>query len=247
MPDDPNRAAIMFGPCVLAGELGSKGMTRESVSGEYGPMGDPVPSPFFVVKNLECDSWIKPVSGQSLAFETKGAGRPNDVTLIPFYRLFEQRYAVYWDIYSTEEWERTRKESESLRPGIIDSVVIGDSNSEEEHNFQAFQLRRGELEGKSWIACGDWIKCDFTVPAVGTTALRCTFGSPDSGRSFVVTADGRTLAGGADGTGDFPGSEVIRYPIPSDVTAGKKRIGVIWRVPRGERSRRLFEVEMVKE
>jgi hypothetical protein len=25
-----------------------------------------------------------------------GAGRPDDVTLSPFYRLFDQRYCVYW-------------------------------------------------------------------------------------------------------------------------------------------------------
>ena len=247
MPDNPNRAAIMFGPLVLAGKLGSEGITRETLFGEYGPLGDPVPSPFFVVTNPECDSWITPVGGQSLTFSTMGAGRPNDVTLIPFYRLFDQRYAIYWDIYSEEEWDRTRRASEALPSGIIDSIVFGDSTSEEEHNFQAFQLRRGDQEGKAWIACGDWIKSDLTVPAVGTTSLRCTFSSPDSGKPFVITADGRALAGSAVGSGDFPGSEVVMYPIPPEVTAGKTRVGVILRVPRGERSRRLFGVDMVKE
>ncbi|MGB6403095.1 MAG: hypothetical protein WBF26_09620, partial [Candidatus Sulfotelmatobacter sp.] len=60
------------------------------------------------------EKWIQPVSapatekasrpnlnagGQkdvALTFRTVGAGRPGDVTLSPFYRLFSQRYCVYW-------------------------------------------------------------------------------------------------------------------------------------------------------
>jgi hypothetical protein len=48
------------------------------------------------VNNLE--GWIKPVAGKSLTFRTVGAGRPKDVTLVPYHKLFGQRYGIYWHI-----------------------------------------------------------------------------------------------------------------------------------------------------
>jgi hypothetical protein len=42
--------------------------------------------------------WLKPVAGQSLAFRTEGVGRPHDVTLVPFYQEYRERYTVYWEV-----------------------------------------------------------------------------------------------------------------------------------------------------
>jgi Domain of unknown function len=44
------------------------------------------------------DQWIQPLDSKAkpLTFRTAGAGHPEDVTLSPFYRLFDQRYNIYW-------------------------------------------------------------------------------------------------------------------------------------------------------
>jgi hypothetical protein len=100
LPDRRDIAAILYGPIVLAGQLGGgEALTSDKVSGQYGPEGDPVPVPTFEGKNMAPpDSWIKPVAGKPLTFETVNAGKPNDVTLIPFYKLFGQRYALFWEL-----------------------------------------------------------------------------------------------------------------------------------------------------
>jgi DUF1680 family protein len=98
MPDDPNLAAIMYGPLVLAGQLGAVKLSREEVYGKYGPTVDPVPVPYLSPHSDELDSWIRPVDGEPLTFRTEGAGNPEDMTLVPFYKLFGQRYAIYWNI-----------------------------------------------------------------------------------------------------------------------------------------------------
>jgi len=97
MPDDPNLAAIMYGPLVLAGQLGAVKLPRDEVFGKYGPTADPVPVPYLSPPSDELDSWIRPVDGEPLTFRTEGAGNPEDVTLVPFYKLFGQRYAIYWE------------------------------------------------------------------------------------------------------------------------------------------------------
>jgi hypothetical protein len=100
LPDRPDIAAILYGPIVLAGELGgADGLTGDKVSGPEGPSGEPVAVPSFEGKNAEAiDTWIKPVPGRPLTFRTEGAGKPNDVTLIPFYKMFGQRYSICWEL-----------------------------------------------------------------------------------------------------------------------------------------------------
>ncbi len=96
LPDDAETMAILYGPLVLAGDLGSEGLTDDKVYGPMGPSGEPVPTPHLAGDRGRLDTWIKQVPGKSLTFRTVGAGKPNDVTLVPFYRLFSRRYAIYW-------------------------------------------------------------------------------------------------------------------------------------------------------
>ena len=98
LPDDSNIAAVMYGPVVLAAGVGPLGVADDKVNGPYGPAGDPVPVPKFIVQNDDPNFWIKPVAGKPLTFQTTGVGNPNDVTLVPFYKLFGERYSIYWTI-----------------------------------------------------------------------------------------------------------------------------------------------------
>ncbi len=97
VPDDPSIVAVLYGPIVLAGKLGGADtLTKDKVFGKYGPEGEPAAVPKLAVKDQDPASWLKPVAGKPLTFMTEGVGKPNDVTLIPFYRLFGERYAIYW-------------------------------------------------------------------------------------------------------------------------------------------------------
>jgi DUF1680 family protein len=108
MPDDPNLAAIMYGPLVLAGELGTQNLDPKQIYSEdkflHGGFSAIAVPELFGDKNA-LDKWIQPVSAKDrpLTFHTEGAGRPEDVTLSPFYRLFNQRYCVYWRFRAAAE------------------------------------------------------------------------------------------------------------------------------------------------
>jgi hypothetical protein len=54
----------------------------------------PVPAPAFRVRSDDPATWIEPVRGRPLEFRT--LGQEQNVTLVPFYRLFDERYAIYW-------------------------------------------------------------------------------------------------------------------------------------------------------
>jgi DUF1680 family protein len=101
MPDDPNLAAIMYGPLVMAGELGTEGLNRKTVYAKtQGALRNykVEPGPILVADADKLNDWIKPMASKALTFRTVNAGSPKDVTLIPYYKLFEQRHAIYWQI-----------------------------------------------------------------------------------------------------------------------------------------------------
>jgi hypothetical protein len=98
MPDDGTLQAIMYGPVVLAGDLGRNGLTEEMRRGGDNPprMPDPPAAPEFVAAAGEPKSWIDLVSKAPLTFRTKGQSR--DVTMVPLSRIIDRRYGVYWRV-----------------------------------------------------------------------------------------------------------------------------------------------------
>jgi DUF1680 family protein len=97
MPDDPKTQAFLYGPLVLAGDLGSEGLTEQLTVGPMGPRlrGMPLEVPDFQAAGPDPASWIKP-AGAPLTFRT--TGQRKDVTLAPLNRIFGKRYSVYWQI-----------------------------------------------------------------------------------------------------------------------------------------------------
>ena len=102
IPDDPTLAAIMYGPLVLAGELGNENLDPKRIYSDDKFLHGGFPA--IAVPELAgddrnaLDKWIQPVSAKDrpLTFRTVGPGHVEEVTLSPFYRLFSQRYCVYW-------------------------------------------------------------------------------------------------------------------------------------------------------
>ena len=97
--DKKDLVTVMYGPLVLAGELGSKDMPKDISSNQKAHSRDE--SPEVPVLQIDVDkdpgSWLEQVPGDTLRFKTVGVGKPNDVTMIPLSDLHHQRYTVYWE------------------------------------------------------------------------------------------------------------------------------------------------------
>ncbi len=93
---DVTQQAAMYGPLVLAGRLGTAGLTKDMFRSEWAtaPKGDPIPAPAISTSPNDPAGWLKPFSDQPLTFQT--VGQEKNLTLIPLYKLFGERYAVYW-------------------------------------------------------------------------------------------------------------------------------------------------------
>lgn len=96
LPDEPTTQAAMYGPLVLAGRLGSRGLMEDHI---YGPLGPdearavPVPA---LTGSGDAPDWVEQVKGQTLAFQT--AGQKETIDLAPLYQNYDERYTVYWKV-----------------------------------------------------------------------------------------------------------------------------------------------------
>jgi len=261
MPDDPSVAAIVYGPLVLAGELGTENLTREMTHGaSQGLEGDPVRAPDLVVNGKDLNAWVQPVAEAPLTFRTVGVGRPEDVTLVAFYRLFGQRYAVYWNLLTEEKWRAREAEREAreareaarrkiLQERMIDSVEIGNRASEHEHNLQGERTGAGRHMGKSWRhAPGGWFSYDLRVSPDQPMTLMCTWWGDESGqRTFDILVDGRKIATQTllhNKPGEFFD---VEYEIPPPLTRDKKKVTVKFQAHPANTAGGVFGCAMLKQ
>jgi uncharacterized protein len=103
MPDDPSVQAVMYGPLVLAGRLGTEGLTPDVLRAEPTKprtvpeyKSDPVAAPAFVASGTRPEDWITRPAADRLEWHTTGQAR--NVILVPFHSLFDERYAIYWKV-----------------------------------------------------------------------------------------------------------------------------------------------------
>jgi DUF1680 family protein len=107
LPNTTNIVALLYGPIVLAAELGTSGMPDPHATNQLEFVKVPDPEvPVFVADKNSLLKHVKPVSGQPLTFRTKYLGKPHDVTLVPYYKLDDERYSIYWSVVSPADWRK---------------------------------------------------------------------------------------------------------------------------------------------
>ncbi|HEY2973657.1 MAG TPA: beta-L-arabinofuranosidase domain-containing protein [Pyrinomonadaceae bacterium] len=109
LPGHSDVIAILYGPIVLAGRLGRKGLrpgadiiVNERTYGDV--LNDEVDVPRLLGDEREILKQIRPSAGSALTFHTMGIGgtgeigHPLDVNLMPYYRIAHERYNLYWKV-----------------------------------------------------------------------------------------------------------------------------------------------------
>jgi uncharacterized protein len=102
-----NKVAFLYGPLVLAADLGpapAKNSLPYSADHTSNVKDEGIPVPSIVKGDGPLDSALVRDEGAGLSFHTLGIGLPPAMKLRPFWEIHYDRYNVYWDVMTEAQW-----------------------------------------------------------------------------------------------------------------------------------------------
>jgi uncharacterized protein len=99
--DNPNYAAVAYGPVVLVGNMGTEGVTAPApfAKDQLDYKNYPVPSDITDTLKLngkKLDDVVIPVDGKPLTFKTVSDSN-KEIVFVPYYEIDKERYVIYWN------------------------------------------------------------------------------------------------------------------------------------------------------
>lgn len=228
MPDNPKRVAILFGPLVLAADLG--------------PANGPAPrTPVLVTGGRPVSDWLTRGAG-GLEFHTKGIGRPADLTFRPFYTIHHDRYATYFDEFTEAQWSEAEVEyraeevrQRDLEARTVDMIRIGEMQPERDHNLKSEKNDVREANGRSFRTPldGGWTEFELKANPDKPLDLVITYwGNERIQPHFEILVDGHEIADETLAGKPLNRFFDVTYAIPAELTKGKSK--VVIRIQSGE-------------
>jgi uncharacterized protein len=216
--DDANTVALLYGPLVLAGDLGP---ATQRWNG---------PDPALVGGELA--QGIVPTA-EPAVFRTRGVMRP-DLTLRPFAFQYDNNTAVYFRRFTEASWQEEQgklKEQaarlKSLNEHSADVVPLGDAQAEKDHLLDSKisypVVYRGNF-GRD-ARSGGFFECTMKTRP-GPLTLQATYWGEERDRRFSILVDGVVVASerlNGAGPTEFVERE---YPLPEALTQDKATVRI---------------------
>jgi len=242
LPDNPRRVALMWGPLVLAGDLGPENRR-----------GD-LPVPVFVTDDKSVADWLKPVPGTPGMFRTEGVGHEEEVNFVPFYRLERRTYAAYWDLYSGTEWDARAKElaaerekQQKLERATVAFAQPGEMQAERDFNEQGEGSDPDRVMGRAARRGSKWFSFDLPVDPAHPAALVVTYYSDEwRKRTFDILADGQRI-GEQTVAKEAPARFYdVEYALPAAAIANKQKVTIRFQATDGNEIAAVFGLRTIR-
>lgn len=217
LPDGKDYYSVLYGPVVLATPVNAFAdeqlnfVADDSRMGHIaaGPVCPPEALPVMLGDPAVFLQHLKRVEADSLSFvaqENVAIADPVVVdaptTLIPFFRLHDARYQVYWPQLDeigfnafVEDAKAKANAAAALQAITVDKITPGEQQPEVEHDFAGQHTRAGVNNGMHWRDASGYFQYQLSNPDLRAHALRITYFKGDINRQFTITLNGETLAG----------------------------------------------------
>ena len=256
LPDNPTRTAIMWGPLVLAGDLGPEISREEWRENGHKP---PPPAPVVVTAEQKVGGWLKPVAGQPGAFRSSDeAGPASGIEFKPFYEMARRRYAIYWDVFTPAEWKKKSDAyaAEEARKQKLEAATVafaqpGQMQTERDFAEQGEESEPVQLMGHYGRRANKWFSFELPVDPTHPVTLIVTYSNDTRGRhgDFEVLADG-TKIGEQTVQRRTPEQDIrffdVEYKLPTDLVTGKQKLTVRFQAKDGASVPGVFGIRSVR-
>ncbi|WP_416308340.1 beta-L-arabinofuranosidase domain-containing protein [Neptunicella sp. SCSIO 80796] len=216
LPDGSHHYSVLYGPVVLAEKVAPFGQENLAFFASddrmghvaSGPTCAPEALPVIVGDTEQFLNGLKRQSGAHLSFaigEGMHGGQEAMATksalLVPFFRIHESRYQLYWPQMSVDKYDdfveqaaQRNREKQQLAAQTIDLLNPGEQQFEVEHDFAAEGSRAGVNHGVHWRDSSDWFSYILRDPELQAKTLRLRYFGGDGGRHFSIVLNGELLA-----------------------------------------------------
>ncbi len=247
MPDDTNRVAVMYGPLVMAGDLG--------------PVKDTVPRdlmyvPVLMTENRDPSVWMKPVEGKTNTFMTVNTGRPRDAEMKPFYSVYNRRYSIYWDLFTEKGWKTRQAEYQAeltemkrIKEATIDFVQPGEMQAERDHNFRGEKTELYRFNDRPFRESrGGWFSFDLKTGGKKSIVLVVDYwGGFPGAKTFDIMVNDKIIASENISNKKDGQFITVQYNIPEEILNGRSKITVKFQAHPGNTAGPVFGVRTIKK
>lgn len=239
---DKDKIAFLYGPTVLAADLGPTD-------------GKDILTPVVVPDGKSPDQYIKKIS--NFQFEISDVARPEKLTLRPLYKIPTNRYAVYFDTFTQSKWQAVESEFRSnesrlkdLESRTIDIIRIGEMQPERDHQLTSEKCDIREVNGKGFRTPypGGFFEFQMKVDPDALNELVVTFWINARGnRAGTLTIDGEEISK-LDAVNTLPNNtfQDIAFLIPQKLTQGKQTVKVRFNATESQTSAAVALVRAVR-
>ncbi|MGQ1891085.1 beta-L-arabinofuranosidase domain-containing protein [Thermophagus sp. OGC60D27] len=247
MPDNKDRVALMYGPLVLAGQLGAVNDSNAN---------NPLYVPVLMVEDRNPETWTTPIADEPNMFKTKEVGRPKDIVFKPFYKTNDRRYSVYFDIFNEAKWIQFQEEYKAkqeaqkrLEIRTIDFFQPGEMQPERDHNFKSEKSWAHEYRRRKYREAdrGGWMSCEMKVNDNRPIQIAVEYwGGYQGSRTFDILVNNQVVAT-ENISNARPGEFYTNtYNIPDDIDLSKGSITVTFDPKDNHRAGPIFGVRTLK-
>lgn len=262
LPDGTDFVAVLHGPIVLAAKtdtLNMDGLFADESRGGHIAKGKKYPlqdMPFFVSSNADITSQIKPVANRPLSFTTTNLIYPvkdRSLELIPFFRLHDSRYIIYWQKVTAEKLQAIQQkvaETEAIKQKLdeatLDVVIPGEQQPESDHFIESEDTATGVTNDRHWRSAKGWFSYKMRNKNNEASKLRLTFFGADKNRRFKILVNNEEIASlnlnGSKGDVFY----TTDYDIPKGVAKSSSVLTVKFIAEKGSETAGIYELRLMK-
>lgn len=259
IPDKKDYYAFSYGPIVLAAATGTDhldGLYADDSRGGHIAHGKQISLqeiPMLIGNPEAIRNSLHKDKGELLTFSYTGNVFPaqdKPLKLVPFFRLHNARYAVYFRQVSEQEMKaiqeetiKAEKKAIELANQTIDLIFPGEQQPESDHGIQYEQAETGTFKDRHFRRAKGWFSYHLKVKEEASRIM-ITLQKEDRNKVAILLDNEKLTASPTISEADKDGFITLSYPLPQKLNAGSHPVRF---APDGsEWTPAIYEVRLLK-
>ena len=250
IPDKKDYYAFLYGPIVLAASTGTEhldGIYADDSRGGHIAHGKQIPLqevPMLIGNPVSIRTSLHKLNGNKLAFSYDGniypaqMGKP--LELVPFFRLHNSRYAVYFRQTSEEQFKAIQEE---MANQTVDLIFPGEQQPESDHGIQYEESETGTHKDRHFRRAKKWFSYNLKVKKEASQ-LMLTIRKEDRNKTMILLNNERLTLTPTISKADKDGFITLNYLLPQKLKAGSCEI--LLKPDGTEWTSAIYEVRLLK-